>query len=323
MVTASRRLKDHSTVVTQLNHPKWYKNKNMVQLLSMCAIPMLLLLVFNYIPMGGLVIAFKDYRFDLGIFGSQWVGMKNFEFLIASNDFVRITRNTLLLNALFISTSTVGAVIAALLLYEITNRLCIKVYQTILIIPYFLSWVIVGYMTYALLNPQYGFINVIIRSFGGEGIDWYSEPGYWPAILAIANLWKSMGINCITFYAGMMGIDRSYYEAAEVDGANRFQATWHITLPSIRPLIIIMTILAIGNIFRADFGLFYQLTRDVGKLYSTTDVIDTYIYRTMKIGTNGLTMSAAAGFLQSVVGFVMILLTNYIVNRLDSDCALF
>ena len=307
----------------KLNQNKWYKNKNMIQLLSMCAIPLLLLLIFNYIPMGGLVIAFKDYRFDLGILGSNWVGWKNFEFLIRSNDFTRITRNTLLLNSLFIATGTVGAVVTALMLYEVSVRLCIKIYQTILIIPYFLSWVIVGYMTYALLNPQYGFINVVLKSFGMAGIDWYSEPKYWPAILTLAYLWKNIGINCITYYAGMMGVDRSYYEAAEVDGANRFQAIWHVTLPSIRPLIIIMTILAIGNIFRADFGLFYQLTRDVGKLYSTTDVIDTYIYRTMKIGTDGLSMSAATGLLQSVVGFIMIILTNYVVNRIDSDCALF
>ncbi len=184
-----RRKSKNDALIITVNR-KWYRNKNTLQLLSMCIIPLLLLFVFNYLPMGGLVIAFKDYRYDLGIFGSDWVGLKNFDYIVRSSDFARITRNTLRLNALFIVTGTIGAVINALMLNAITKRIFIKVYQTILIIPYFLSWVIVGYMTYALLNPQYGFLNIILNSMGMESIAWYDEPGYWPAILAIVSLWK-------------------------------------------------------------------------------------------------------------------------------------
>lgn len=299
---------------------RWHKNK--LQLLSMCTIPMLLVFVFQYLPMGGLVLAFKDYRYDLGIFGSSWVGMKNFNFVLRSNDFFRIARNTIVLNALFITVGLIVAVALAIMLYDVKRRIFVKTYQTILIIPYYLSWVIVGYMTYAMLNPAYGTINSMLQMFGLNKVDWYGEPVYWPAILTIANTWKNMGINCVMYYAALMGIDHSYFEAAEIDGANKWQVTRYITIPSLVPLMTILTILSIGNIFRADFGLFYQLTRDVGALYSTTDVMDTYIYRVMR-SIGDIPMSTAVGFLQSIVGFVLVLLTNYIVNRIEPDNALF
>ncbi len=299
-----------------------HMRKNKVELYSMCIIPVLLLFVFCYIPMFGVVIAFKDYRFDLGIFGSKWVGFKNFEFLFQSQDFVRIVRNTLGLNALFIVLGLIFAVTFALLMFELRSRRAVKVYQTVYMIPNYLSWVIVGYMSYALLNPKYGFVNQILRIFGSDGVDWYSQPMYWPAILATASVWKSLGVNTIIYYASLMGMNEEYVEAAKIDGATKLQCTWHIVLPHLFPLMTIMTILSIGNIFRADFGLFYQLTRDIGALYPTTDVLDTYIYRVMKT-IGDLSMSSAVGLLQSTVGFVLIVLTNYIVNKIDPERALF
>lgn len=292
------------------------------QLFSLCIIPMLLIFVFSYVPMGGIIIAFKEYRFDEGIFGSPWVGLTNFKFFLHSNDFIKITWNTLSLNFVFIIMGIIAAVAVALLLFELKSRLSTKVYQTVLLTPHFMSWVVVGYMAYALLNPSYGLLNAWLKTVGLEAVDWYSKPNAWPVILTIASIWKHVGMDSIVYYAALMGLDSSYFEAAEIDGATKWQRTKYIVLPSLVPLLTIMTILKLGNIFRADFGLFYQLTRDVGTLYSTTDVIDTYIFRTMRvIGDMG--MSSAAGLLQSVVGFVLVVLTNYFSKKIDPDNGLF
>ena len=292
------------------------------QLCSMCLIPMLLLFVFNYIPLFGLVIAFKDYRFDKGIFGSDWCGFTNFRFLFESGDFVRILRNTIGLNFLFIAANLVAQVAVAILLYEVKSRRKTKVYQTSMILPHFISWVIVGYMAYTVLNPQYGSLNAEIRKFGGTGVEWYSSPKYWPFILLISNVWKGVGMGSVTYYASLMGIDNSYFEAAAIDGASKWQEIRYVTIPFLVPLMTILTILSIGKILRADFGLFYQVSRDSGALYSVTDVLDTYIYRVMRV-QGDMAISSAASFLQSVVGFVLVLTTNAIVNRINPDNALF
>lgn len=306
----------------QKNKSTKFKRTSTLQLWSLCAVPMLLVFVFSYLPMGGLIIAFKDYNYEKGIFGSEWAGLKNFEFYIKSDHFLRTTRNTLVLNSLFIFVGLIVAVTVALLLFEVKRRRRVKIFQTIMISPHYLSWVIVGYMSYAFLNPQYGFINSILKMFGKEAVDWYSSPEYWPVILTIVSIWKTVGINSVIYYASLMSIDSSFFEAAQIDGANKFHITINITLPFLVPLMVILTILNIGNIFRADFGLFYQLTRDVGALYKTTDVIDTYIYRSMRTAGN-MSMSAAVGFLQSVVGFVLVLLTNTIVSKINPENALF
>lgn len=289
---------------------------------SLALIPLLYIFIFSYLPMGGIIIAFKNYRYDEGIFGSKWIGFKNFEFLLKSNDFVRITRNTLVMNAIFIITGVLAAVIVAISLYSVTSRNKVKTFQTVLITPHFLSWVVVGYMVYGFLNTKFGIVNQIIGFFGAKGVDWYSTPKAWPVILTIASIWKHVGMDSVTYYAALMGMDTSYIEAANVDGANKWQIRRHVILPSLIPIISIMTILKIGNIFRADFGLFYQLPRDVGTLYATTDVMDTYIFRTMRvIGDMG--MSSAAGLLQSVVGLVMVIMTNYVSKKINPDYALF
>lgn len=281
----------------------------------------ILLLVFSYIPMAGLVLAFKDYRFDLGVFKSPWIGLQNFKFFFTSDDAWRITSNTLTLNLLFIGAGLAFSVLFALLLFEIKNKYMVKFYQTAVILPNFISWVVVGYMSYIVLNPTMGVLNSMLKVFGVAPIDWYANPGYWPGILLIAYLWKNVGINCVIYFAALMGIDTEYYEAADLDGATKFQKTIYISIPFIMPTILIMFILALGGIFRSDFGLFYQLTRDIGKLYSTTDVIDTYIMRSLKtLGDVG--MSSAVGLFQSVVGFVTVIAANWVVKKIDSDSAI-
>ena len=299
----------------------FWKSDNF-QCYTLAAIPLFLVFLFSYVPMFGIIIAFKDYKFSKGIFGSEWVGLENFKFLVLSNDFPRITWNTLYMNFLFIVCGMAAAILVAVLLHGLSSRGSTKVYQTVMITPNFLSWVIVAYMAYALLHPQYGVINGIITSMGGKAVDWYSKPKAWPFILLICNVWKHVGMNSILYYATLMSIDVSLFEACKLEGANRFQIVRHIMIPHLVPLIIILLIMSIGSIFRADFGLFYQITRNVGTLYETTDVLDTYIFRTMReIGDMGL--STAAGLLQSFVGFVLVILTNTAVKKIDPEKSLF
>ena len=285
------------------------KRESNYRLYVLCAVPVILVFIFNYLPMIGAVIAFKDYKYNDGIFGSKWVGLRNFEMFFKSKDFANVAWNTIYLNFIFIIIGTICAVTLAILLFNVVGRKNVKTYQTIFITPYFLSWVVVGYIAYSFLNPAYGILNQLLNALGLGNIDVYSKPGLWPIILTIANVWKNVGMDSVIYYAALMGIDTSLFEAADVDGVNRFQKVWYITIPSLISLITILTILKIGNIFRADFGLFYQLTRDVGQLYSTTDVMDTYIYRTLKVW-NDVSLSSAAGLLQSVVGFVLVIVTN-------------
>ena len=294
----------------------FYIKKNSSMLLL--ALPALIyFIVFHYIPMFGAVIAFKDYSYVDGILGSRWIGLENFKFFFASQDAVRVTRNTVCYGTVFIIMNAVCAAAVALLMNEIRSRRAIKAYQTVMLFPNFLSWVVVGYISYVLLNPELGTFNQILGAFGKKGIDWYSDPKYWPFILTVANTWKGVGMQSIIYYATLLGVDASLYEAATIDGANRWQQCRYISLPSLSPVIIIMSILAVGNILRGDMGLYYQLSRDVGALYPTTDVIDTYLYRGLRTGDMGIT--AAVGLFQSVVGTCMVLLTNGIVKKIDPD----
>jgi putative aldouronate transport system permease protein len=226
------------------------------------------------------------------------------------------------MNLAFMLTGLVFSVTIALLLYEINKKYLVKSYQTIIIFPNFLSWVIVSYMFYGIMNPQYGLLNGLIQSMGGEPVDWYSNPGVWPVIFIITSLWKGGGMGSIIYFATLMGIDKEYYEAATMDGATKWQMTKHISLPFLYPMIILLTIMGIGNIIRADFGMFYNLTRDVATLYSTTDVIDTYVFRALR-RTGDTGMAAAAGLYQSIVGFILIVITNYIVRKKSPENSLF
>lgn len=303
------------SLVERKKHFNW-------KIYSFCAIPLLLLLIFNYIPMFGVIIAFKDYKFNKGILGSKWVGFENFEVFMRSKDFLILVRNTIGLNFLFILLGLIASVALAIVIFGVTSRKATKVYQTVLITPHFLSWVVVAYMVYAILHPTQGVLNQLIEKLGGSAVDWYSTPSAWPIILSIASVWKNIGMDSVLYYAALMGTDTGLFEAADIDGANWWQKVIHITIPSLVPLMTIRTILAIGNIFRADFGLFYQLTRDSGKLYAVTDVMDTYIFRTMReLGDMGI--SSAAGLLQSVVGFILVMIVNAVVKKIDPDRALF
>lgn len=281
------------------------------------------LLVNNYIPMIGIVLAFKNYNVRQGIFGSPWAGLKNFEYLFRTQDAFVITRNTLLYNLAFIVIGTVLSVLTAILLNEIKNRFLSKFFQTVVLIPYLVSIVIVSYIVYAFLSMDTGLLNNVIEQLAGkEGILWYNEAEYWPFILIFVHTWKFFGFNAIVYYAAVLGIDANLYEAAMVDGASRVQQIWSITLPGLKPTIITMTILAVGKIFYSDFGLFYQVPMNSGALYDVTDVIDTYVYRAL-FNLGDYSMSSAAAFYQSVVGFVLVLMSNAVVRKIDRDNALF
>lgn len=283
----------------------------------------LYLILNNYIPMAGLIIAFKQVNWNKGILNSDWVGFANFEYLFKTKEAWIITRNTLLYNAVFIILGTVLAITVAILLNEIRSNRLKKMYQTVILLPYLISMVVVSYLVYALLSSENGFINLsILRPMNAQEISWYTEPKYWPAILVIVHLWKTFGYNCVLYYAVLVGIDRGYYEAAAIDGAGRWQQIVKITLPSLVPTIIVLTLMSIGKIFYSDFGLFYQVPMDSGPLYDVTNTIDTYVYRGL-IRLNNIGMSSAAGFYQSVVGFVLVLFANYTVRRIDKENALF
>ena len=298
--------------------------KENIQLGTMVIPIVVFMALFSYFPMFGIVLGFKNYKVTKGIWGSDWARpiFKNFEFFIKSSDAIRVTRNTILLNLLFIFAGAFFAVTFALLLYEVKRAWHLKVYQTISILPSFLSWVAVSYIVYGFLEPEKGIVNAVIRSLGGENISWYSKASYWPIILLLVKSWHGVGLSCIIYYASLMGIDNELFEAADMDGANKFQKVIYISLPHLVSIVTIMIILDIGKIFRADFGLFYNVTRNVGILYPTTDVIDTYIFRAlMDVGDIG--MSSAAAFIQSIVCLVTLLVANGIVKKVAPENALF
>ncbi|MCJ8012122.1 sugar ABC transporter permease [Paenibacillus sp. KQZ6P-2] len=284
-------------------------------------------LIFAYLPMFGTVLAFKDFRispdgFFASVMNSEWVGFKNFEYLFSTNDAYIITRNTILYNLIFIVLGLIIAVGFAIMLNELVNKRTAKVYQTGMFLPHFLSWVIISYFAFTFLSVDKGVLNQIITFFGGDPVSWYSEPKYWPFIIVFVGIWKGVGYNSVIYLAAITGIDKSYYEAAVIDGASKWKQARYITIPLLKPIMIILTILAIGGIFRSDFGLFYQLPKDSGALYPVTNVIDTFVYRGL-INMGDVGMSTAAGLYQSIVGLVLILIANYIVRKIEKDNAIF
>ena len=290
--------------------------------LTLLALPaVLFMFVFYYIPLYGLVLPFKKYDYSLGFFKSPWAGMENFKFLLDNEAVALATRNTILYNVAFIILGTAMSVLIALMLYEMRSGY-VKTYQTFLFLPHFISWVVAAYAAKVFLDIDFGMINKFLVSIGKETVAWYNKPGCWPYILIIAEIWKGMGYNAIIYYAALTGTDKSLFEAASIDGAGKLKQIWYISLPSIKPMIIIMTILKIGRIFYGDFGLFYNFTLNSSLLYSTTDIIDTYVYRSL-ITLGDIGMSSAAGFYQAVLGFILVVTTNWIVNKVDSDNALF
>ncbi|MEW9701520.1 ABC transporter permease [Paenibacillus sp. SI8] len=299
-----------------------YRIKAKKTLLFMIAPAVIYFLLFSYVPMAGIVLAFKQYRYDLGILGSPWVGLDNFKFFFMTGDAFKVTRNTMLYNAAFIVINNVLQIVVAIFMAEIGSKLFRKTAQTIMFLPYFLSWVVVGAVAYNLFNYEHGTVNTLLKSLHIPALDIYTTPEYWKYILVFFSAWKAVGYGAVFYMASILSIDRETYEAAEIDGANIFQRIMRITLPSLRPTITILVLLAIGGIFRGDFGLFYQLVGSNGLLYGATDVIDTYVYRSLLVN-NEIGMSSAIGFYQSVLCFVTIMVTNFLVSKSDKDNALF
>ncbi len=277
----------------------------------------------NYLPMFGIVIAFKNLNFRKGIFGSDWCGFDNFKFLFASKDALTITRNTLLYNIAFIILTTVFAIGIAILINEIRSRVASRLYQSLILLPYLMSWVIASYLAYALLSAETGLINNgILANLGMDPVSWYNTPKYWPFILTFVHLWKGVGYAMIIYYSSIVGISQDYYEAATLDGASKWQQIKRITIPLLKPTIITMFVLQIGRIFYSDFGLFYQIPMNSGSLYSVTRTIDVYVYNAL-MKSSDFGMSSAASVYQSIVGFVMILGANAFIRRVSKENALF
>lgn len=293
-----------------------------ISLFAMAIPAIAVVTIFSYLPMYGIVLAFKNYNVTKGIWGSEWVGLKNFEFFFTSNDLFRVLRNTLGLNFMFIISSIACSVTFALLMFEVKKKWEVKTYQTIAILPTFISWVATSYMVYGLLDNKKGLINQLIVSMGGEAIKFYSEAQYWPVILLLVTLWHGVGYGSIIYYAALMGTDTNLFEAAELDGASKIQQVRYISIPQLVPIITLRFIMSIGGIFRSDFGLFYNIPRNIGVLFKTTDVIDTYVYRAlMEQGSIGL--SSAVGLFQSVVCLITLLIANKIVKAITPENALF
>lgn len=280
------------------------------------------LIINNYMPLVGLQVAFKRFNYGKGLWGSDWNGLQNFEFLFSSNSAERIIRNTLLYNIAFILLGIVVGVAVAVLLNEVRQKRALKAYQTGILLPYLMSMVIISYLAYVFLSTNTGVVNGLIRRLGGENINWYNSPQYWPGLLIFINLWKNLGFNMILYYSSIVGFSQDYYEAAELDGATKWQQITRITLPLLRPTIITLLILQLGQIFRSDFGLFYQVPMNQGALFEVTDTIDTFVYRAL-LKTPNIGMSSAAGFIQSVVGFVFILAANGVIRKLSPSDSLF
>lgn len=297
------------------------KIRNNIPLALMSLPALLYLFVFSYLPMFGVVIAFKDYNYTAGILGSPWAGFKHFKYFFTSNDAVVVLRNTILYNLLFLILGTFLKVLVALLLYEITSKKLLKTYQTSIILPNFISWVLVAYIGYALFSYETGMLNGIRGIFGLSEINWYNTPKYWPFILTIFEMWKGVGMGCIIYYASLMGLDPSLFEAAALDGANRFKQIIYISIPGILPTICILLIMGVASIIGGDFGLFYQLPRNSGLLYPVTDVISTYVYRGLQMGN--MSSTAAIGLFQNVVGLILTLGTNWFVKKVNPENAMF
>ena len=310
-------------LVNKKPHKKNWHVKTNLELTLLVLPGFLLLVLFCYIPLPGLVLAFKNYNFIDGIFGSPWVGLKNFKFIFSVEDSLIAFRNTLLYNTVFIITTISGCLFLAILLNQIRKRRHLKIYQTAIFLPYFLSWSVVTYIVLALLDNSKGMINVLISALGGEKIEFYFDGSYWPFIMVILNFWKVMGYNTLLYYAAIIAIDPAYYEAAKMDGAKAWQLARYITIPGIYPIIAITFLNMLGRIFYSDFGQFFMVPMESPMLKDATSTLDTYVYSALR-GSADFGMGAAAGMFQAISGFVLVLIANWIIrNRFGKERAMF
>lgn len=296
-----------------------YTNK----VLYLMALPAIVfLIIFSYIPMYGIQIAFRNFNFVDGISHSPWTGLKNFEFYFKSDFFMSTTFNTLRLNLMFIFGGIITQVFTAIILNEIVGVRTKKIFQTAMFFPFFISWIVVDAFVRGLLNDRFGIINNIIRSLGGEGTAWYNEASYWPYILLIISIWKGLGYGTVIYLAKISSIDNEYYEAAKIDGANKFQEIIYITLPMLKPIVVLLLLISIGGLFGGDFTMIYGLIGDNGMILPTTEIISTYTYRAMRLNAQFGT-AAAVGLYQSVMGFILVILSNKLVKTYDKDLSIF
>lgn len=302
-------------------HIKW---KKIIPIYIMMLPGMIYFLINNFLPMAGITIAFRKINYQLGIWKSPWSGLENFRFLFASGSVKEMIRNTLLYNFVFIIVGTIVAITVAILLNEIRVKFASRLYQTLILLPYLMSMVVVSYLAFSFLSGETGYINKVLLPALGihKTISFYQEKAYWPFILVCVNIWKSVGFNMIIYLAAIIGISNEYYEAARVDRASRWQQIKHITLPCLLPTIITMFILSISKIFYSDFGLFYQVPKNSGALYPVTQTVDTYVFNAL-MNQNNIGLSSAAGFLQSIVGFILVIAANALVRKLSKENAMF
>ncbi len=317
-----KKSKTANPVTVGVKRKSIWKDIRSWKLLVLCIPAIIGYILFNYVPMAvAITIPFKDYKFAQGIWGSAWVGLKNFGWLFTSTSMARVFRNTVLYGGWFMIIGPIVNVIVALLLFEVTSRKALKAYQTIITFPNFMSMVIVGFITYVILSPTGGVLNQILAFFGKESVDVYMNAGAWPFILTIVNLWKGVGMGSLMYFAALMGIDSSLYEVAELNGANRFQKMWYVSIPALIPLVCIFTILGAGSLVNGNFDLFYVIPRNSRILYETTDILNTYQYRALKEGTYA--MGATVGLLQSVVGMMLVTGANWIVKKISPENSMF
>lgn len=282
--------------------------------------------IFKYLPMVGVVVAFQDFNTMKGLFKSEFVGLKNFEYFFTSKDWLVVTWNTVFLNILFLFTGLFFSILIAIVLSEISSKYFKKVTQSLVILPNFISWTLVSMFVFALLSTDIGFINSVLKAFGfiqeGQEISFYSNPDLWVGILVVLKIWKGAGFGSVIYLAAIAGIDQEIYEAAKIDGATRMQCITKITLPQLRTTVVLLTLFGIGDIFQGDLGMIYAIVGDNPNLYHTTDVIDTYVFRMLR-QMNDISMSTAIGLYQSLVGLVIVFVTNRLAKKYDSDSAIF
>ena len=324
---AETKVAKKSPRLTKSGKPRWSRDDTE---LSILALPTTVwYALFVYLPMFGIIIAFKDYSLSEGkgfigsLIDSPWVGFKNFEYFFSLRDFPMILRNTVLYNLVFIVLDLVLPVGLAIIINNLYSKRASKTYQTLMFMPHFMSWVVVSYFVYAFLVTDKGLLNSIIRFFGGENIGWYTNGKYWPVILTIMHVWKTLGYSMVVYLASITGIDNSLYEAAMLDGANKTQQALYVTLPSLKPIIIMMFILAVGRIFSSDFGLFYQVSQGANQpLTSWVATLDVKVFLMLTSPTTSIGWTSAASMFQSVVGCIMILTANAVVRKFDKASAL-
>lgn len=297
--------------------------KKVIAVYLMLLPAMIYFTINNYLPMYGVTIAFRKLDYKLGILNSPFNGFENFRFLFASGNMGPVIRNTILYNIAFIIIGTIFPITVAILFNEIRNKMAKKMYQTIILLPYLMSMVIVSYLVFAFLSADNGFINKsILEPLTGHTVSFYQEKAYWPFILTFVSQWKGIGFAMVLYLSSILGISSDYYEAARMDGATKLQQIKHITLPFLKPTVIMMTILSVSRICSSDFGLFYQIPKNSGTIYSVTQTIDTYVYNAL-MNQNNISMSSAASVLQAIIGFILVITANLVIRKISREDAMF